>query len=233
MPFPTPALLGSASSQGPHRPVNADAHAHHKYNDRLAIAVVDGTGSTPEVAAFATIAAETAVRVAARRTPVWAVAAAAELCADPRVDFPQPDGAIIVATAELSGNWLIAWAGDCVAYTYDHEIVRRVSTPHNHGELLRHQGVPEQEARAHDHELYHSVARVPVRGISAVETDSPVLIISSDGLRLTPEELADVLTRHDDDLPTCAQELVTSARKHTADDITVVIAVHPFVQSSP
>lgn len=68
----TPHNVGIASDQGPTRPHNADAAAQHHWRDRLALAVVDGTGSTLDVES-AEHAAYHGIRCAARRSPMLAI----------------------------------------------------------------------------------------------------------------------------------------------------------------
>ncbi|MCP2262665.1 Serine/threonine protein phosphatase PrpC, partial [Streptoalloteichus tenebrarius] len=218
--------------KGPKRPLNADAYAHHVHNGRLAVAVVDGTGSTPEVAEFAQLAAQVAARVAARRTPVWGVMAAAELCADPTGAHPGPvtNGAIVVATAMPDREWLIAWSGDSDAYGWDADDrgVWRLTTPHTEGQRMREAGEADEEARRHDNVLLRSLRTAPTDGIDAVRSEARYLILASDGLhRLPADEMAAILTEHSDDPETCAQQLVKAGREHSNDDITVLVLQHP------
>lgn len=225
-----PVVVGCASEKGPKRPLNADAFSEHLFHDRLAIAVVDGTGSTPAVAEFATLAAGVAVRVAARHTPALGILAASELNADPTEKFPEPDGAIIVAVAQQDQPWLIAWAGDCVAYGWSGESVHRLTSPHTAGQRLRDQGADEATARAHDRQLFHGIGRVTVGSIPVVQTNSHVVVLSSDGLKLSEEHIANILAEQGNDLPLCAKKLIVAARTAgSKDDVTVVVAAksHP------
>ncbi|MCP2262567.1 Serine/threonine protein phosphatase PrpC [Streptoalloteichus tenebrarius] len=223
-------VLGAASEKGPKRPLNADAYAHHVHNGRLAVAVVDGTGSTPEVVEFAQLAAATAVRVAARRTPVWGVMAASDLNSDADGDGDgdgDPDGAIAVARA-IPGHqrWWTAWAGDCAIYRVITDgAVQRVTHPLTHGTLLRTQGASEEEARRYDHALTHTIGRGPIDGVWALRIVSPLLVLASDGLVLPESTMAEILTEHANDPETCAHELLKAGR--SGDDTTVVVAPHP------
>lgn len=222
-------LLGAATAQGPSRPRNADAHAHHVHHDVLAAAVVDGTGSSPEVADFAAVAATTAARVAARRTPVLGIVTAAEPYADPTTDLLKPSGAIVVAAVRPGGYWRIAWAGDSAAYGLkDDGSVRRFTVPHTVGEEMRRNGAPEAEAAAHDHQLLHSLAHVPVGGVEGVEAVARLLVLASDGLKLPRHTLAGLLTEHGHDPQTCADRLVAAARDHgSRDDVTALVIPYP------
>ncbi|MCP2259568.1 Serine/threonine protein phosphatase PrpC [Streptoalloteichus tenebrarius] len=223
-------VLGAASEKGPKRPLNADAYAHHVHNGRLAVAVVDGTGSTPEVAEFAQLAAQVAVRVAARRTPVRGVMAAAELCEDPTVEYPDPSGTIVVATMLPNGESLVAWAGDAAAYGYNPEAreVTRLTTPHTQGQMLREEGFSDEEARKYDNVITNSLTRATYHGVESFVTNRPLLILASDGLhRVTDDELTAIVREHSGDLETCAQQLVKAGREHSNDDITVLVVPHP------
>ena len=228
-----PAIVSRASKRGPQRPLNADVFAEHRFHDRLAIAVVDGTGSTPEVAEFATLAAQVAVRVAARRTPLLGVLAAYELNADPAAEFPKPDGAIVVATTQPNKSWSIAWAGDCMAYGYRDGVCTRLTSPHTAGQRLRDQGADEEIASAHDHQIFNGIGRAAAGGVPVVWTSAPVLVLTSDGLKLSEEQIGTILTGHKNDLSGCADELVIAARTaDSKDDITVIVATHSPVRAT-
>ncbi|MEU4805730.1 hypothetical protein [Actinosynnema sp. NPDC023587] len=224
--------VGTATSRGPRREVNADAHALAVHGGVTAVAVVDGTGSTPEVADFARVAATVAVGVAARRfSPVLGVVAAGEVYGDPVAGSARPDGAIVVAAAAAGRYWRIAWAGDSAAYGLkDDGTLHRFTTPHTQGQLLRDQGADEQEARGHDHQLLHSLGGVPVGGVEATEAVARLLVLASDGLTLPDDEFLALLADHGHEPQTCAERLVTASRKHSADDITVVVIPHPDTQ---
>ncbi|MFE9751583.1 PP2C family protein-serine/threonine phosphatase [Saccharothrix saharensis] len=222
----TPVQVGVATSRGPNRPLNADAHARHCYRGTFAAAVVDGTGSTPEVADFAHVAASVAARVAARETPVLGVVAAAAPYAE---DEDGPSGAIVVASVRRDGYWRIAHAGDSTAYGLrDDGTVRRFTTPHTLGEEMRQQGVPDAEATAHDHKLRHDLGRVPLYGVEGFEAIADLLVLASDGLKVPHEELERLLATHGHHPQRCAEELVAAARAHgSRDDVTVLVIPHP------
>ncbi|WP_461125167.1 PP2C family protein-serine/threonine phosphatase [Saccharothrix stipae] len=218
-----------ATSRGPNRPLNADAHAWHWYRGTFAAAVVDGIGSTPEVAEFAGVAASVAARMAARETPVLGVVAAATPYADHEADHVQPNGAIVVASVRVGGHWRVAYAGDSSAYGLkDDGTLHRFTTPHTLGEELRSQGAPEAEAAAHDHKLRHSLGRVSLYGVEGFEATARLLVLASDGLKLPREELRGLLLEHGDDPQRCADALLAAARERgSRDDVTVLIIPHP------
>ncbi|MER5263750.1 hypothetical protein ABTZ99_16925 [Actinosynnema sp. NPDC002837] len=221
---------GVATSQGPNRPLNADAHALHRHRGTFAAAVVDGTGSTPEVAHFARVAASVAARVAARETPVLGIVTAAIPYAEgDDDDSAEPNGAIVVASVRAGGYWRVAYAGDSSAYGLkDDGTLRRFTTPHTLGEEMRQQGVPEAEAAAHDHKLRHNLGRVPIYGVEGFEAVARLLVLASDGLKLPLDEFRDLLLEHGDDPQRCAEELVAATRaRGSRDDVTVLVIPHP------
>ncbi|NUT46463.1 MAG: hypothetical protein HOV94_03950 [Saccharothrix sp.] len=226
----TPTVrAGAATARGPNRPLNADAHALHRHRGTLAAAVVDGIGSTAAVADFATVAATVAARVAARTTPVLGVVAAATPYADHDALDAQPNGAIVVASVRSGGHWRIAYAGDSCAYGLkDDGTLHRFTTPHNLGEELRSQGVPDAEAAVHDNKLRHSLGDVPVNGVEAFEAVARLLVLASDGLKLPHERFAALLDEHAHDPQRCADELIAATRVHgSRDDVTVLVIPHP------
>ncbi|GAA1275759.1 hypothetical protein [Saccharothrix xinjiangensis] len=232
---PLRRTVGAATSRGPKRPRNADAHAVHVHHGVLAAAVVDGTGSEPEVVEFAAVAAGTAARVAARRTPVLGVVAAAEAWSDPDTDLVDPTGAIVVASVRPGGCWRIAWSGDSSAYGLkDDGSVRRFTAPHTLGEEMRRAGAPEAEAAAHDHQLRRSLARVPVDGVEGLQAIARVLVLASDGLKLPHDDLAALLAEHAHDPRSCAELLVGAARERgSRDDVTALVLPYPEADFEP
>ncbi|MFI9010714.1 PP2C family protein-serine/threonine phosphatase [Actinosynnema sp. NPDC053489] len=226
----TRVRVGAATSRGPSRPLNADAHALHWHRGTLAAAVVDGTGSTPEVAEFARVTSAVAARVAARETPVLGVVAASA----PYTDLEDaggagPNGAIVVASVRRGGYWRIAHAGDSSAYGLKEDgSLHRFTTPHTLGEELRQRGVPDAEAAAHDHKLRHNAGRVPLYGVEGVQAVAGLLVLASDGLKLPHERFRGLLVAHGHDPQRCAEELVDAARAHgSRDDVTVLVIPHP------
>ncbi|MCP2260950.1 Serine/threonine protein phosphatase PrpC [Streptoalloteichus tenebrarius] len=221
--------VGCASEKGPNRPRNADAHAHQTHKDHLAAVVVDGTGSTPEIAELAQQAATTAALTAAARTPLEGIVMAAQLGGEPDFCATPPSGAIVVAKAWSRRGWVIAWAGDCAAYGIGGSgRVARLTTPHTEGQRMRDRGEPEEAARKYDNVIYNSIFRSVHEGIPVVETAAPHVLLASDGLRLSEDEIAEIWGQHQTDLTTCAEQLLKAARECSQDDITVLIAEHPY-----
>lgn len=226
----TPHNVGIASDQGPTRPHNADAAAQHHWRDRLALAVVDGTGSTLDVVEFAEHAAYHGVRVAVRRSPLLAILAVAEAVADPLEGLPSPDGAMVVAVAEPGEPWYLAWTGDCKAYTWDGTQLHSITTAHTAGQRMRDAGEAESTARRQDHELYHSIARATISSVPTATTQHRVVVLISDGVQLPADRMRDIVATHVGNPTMCAQELVAAARAAgSKDDATALVAAHPYL----
>lgn len=223
--------VGAVTQRGPRRPHCGDAHATYVYRDTLAVVVVDGTGSTPEVADFAAHAAWVAARIAARTDPGYAILYAAGLNGDPVAGpddpLPDPDGAIVVATAHPITGWRIGTAGDCRAWTFDGQRVQRLTEDHTVGAMLRRLGVSDEVAAAHDRQLMHSLGRARPGAVPTTHTMDPVVVLGSDGLKLDENQIADILLNHVDDPVAAAPDLVKAAREHTTDDITALVARLP------
>ncbi|MCP2257603.1 Serine/threonine protein phosphatase PrpC [Streptoalloteichus tenebrarius] len=224
---PSPAV-GCASEKGPNRPLNADAYAYQTHEKHLAVVVTDGTGSTPEIAELAQQAATTAALTAAARTPLEGIVEASRLCGEPDYCLDRRSATIVVAKAWDGRGWVISWAGDSAAYRIGKSgKVTRLTTPHTQGQWLRDRGEPEEEARRADHMIYNDLSDCVHEGIPATTTRAPYLVLASDGLRLSEDEIAAIWARHQTDLTTCAEQLVKAARERSQDDITVVVAKHP------
>ncbi|MEV0675237.1 hypothetical protein AB0I60_01810 [Actinosynnema sp. NPDC050436] len=225
-------LVGLVSVTGARRPRNCDRAAHEVVGGVVAGAVVDGSGSTPESARLAADAAPVAARVTARRrSPVHGIATASELCFDPDDPLSGATGAIVAAVSRPGLRWLVGWAGDSTATAVrDDGRAHRVTTPHTYGQKLRARGEQESVARTHDHRLVNDLARVGWYGVSGVEVTkpTPVLVLASDGLKITVEQVAGIAADHPADPGACARALVSAAQAAgSGDDITVLVLHHP------
>lgn len=225
------ATVGIATAQAG-RPVNADAAAQHRFPDEdgvLLVAVVDGTGSTPEVATAAYLAAECAVRIGARDGVREGVLVAARMLANPFQDFPDPDCVIIVAEVPPGDPTRLDYAGDCDGFGFDGTELRQLTVPHTHGQRLRDAGEPEETARQHDHEVYNSVGRATDTTISTATTTDPITVLVSDGVTkaLSHNQIADIIAQHADDADACAQALVNTAvaARPRGDNVTAAVIV--------
>lgn len=173
------------------------------------------------------MAAAAAARVAARRDPGYAIRYAAELNADPAQALPQPDGAIVVATAHPGTGWRVANAGDCTAFSFDGRRATLLTEDHTVGRLLRTLGLAEEIAASRDRGLTHSIGRARIGMVPAARTEDRDVVLGSDGLRLSKEQVTAILLDHAADPAAAAPDLVSAARAHTSDDITAVVALRP------
>lgn len=233
--------VGVATDRGPRRRLNADAFAAHRFGDTQAVVVLDGSGSTPEVAEFAGNAAWVAARVAARKGPSYAILHAAELNANPDngpgtgsdAGLPEPDGAIVVATVHPTAGWSIAYAGgDCAAFSVHDGHARRVTRAHTVGQVLRDLGQPDDVATGRDHLLIHSLGRARPGTVPLRRFQTPIVVLGSDGLKLTEAQIAEVIGDHHADpaaAAAIASDLVAAARPRSTDDITALVAFAPTV----
>jgi serine/threonine protein phosphatase PrpC len=125
----------------------------------------------------------------------------------------------------------IAHVGDCCAYGWDGVELHQLTTKHTHGERLRQQGVPEHEAVRHDHKIITSIARATVATVAVTSTSDPVVLLTSDGVKLDQEQLTAILRDHDfahGDPFLCASAVLAAAEQAgTRDNASVAVIVHP------
>lgn len=227
----TLAVVGTATRQGTQRSLLCDAFAEHRFPhpsrqrpDILAVAVVDGTGSSPAVAEAAYLAAEVAARVAARHNTIAGVLAATQLLANPAVPIPAPDGSLVLARLRR-GAATIAHVGDCRAYGWNHQRLHPYTVDHTLGQRLRAHGAPDEQAAGHDHQTVNSIARATISTITISTISDPLIVLTTDGVHqaVTHDQIAAILAEHNDP-GACADALVVAA--HTArpqDDATAVV----------
>jgi hypothetical protein len=228
----TAVMVGIATSQG-RRGHNADATAEHGVASTgiLAVAVVDGTGSTAEVAETMPLVAQVAARYGCRYGAMPGVLAATAMLADPVTEFPEPDGVMVLAVIRPGEPIVIAHVGDCRAYGWTESgELHRLTVDHTKGQRLRHEGVTDQEAAGYDHVVINSIARATVGTVALVETFDPRVILTSDGVHsvLTEDAITTIAREHDSDPQSCAEALVTAARETSPrDDATAAVIVRP------
>lgn len=234
----TLAVVGTATRQGTQRRMLCDAVAEHRFPhptghppDVLAVAVVDGTGSSPAVAEAAYLAAEVAARVAARHNTIAGVLAATQLLANPTVPIPAPDGSLVLARLRR-GAATIAHVGDCRAYGWTHRRLHPYTVDHTLGQRLRAQGAPDEQAAGHDHQTVNSIARATISTITVTTIDDPLIVLTTDGVHqaLTHDQIAAILTDHDDDPGACADALVAAAHAARPQDDATAVAIHRSAQ---
>lgn len=218
-------LTGGQSRQGRKRLLCADAHHIHAADAAVIGVVVDGTGSTAEVAEHARHVAYLAARTAVHRSPVEAVFTAHQVSGDGK-----PSGTIIVAASIGSGHWNLAWAGDSPAYGLCDGRWQQLTFPH-HAAVLADLGWMDAEvAAARPRALYNSLSGVGVYGITGRQIKADVLVLTSDGAAITTERVAKVLSRLHAENPEpqpFAEALVAQAAETCGDDITAVVLFHP------
>jgi PPM family protein phosphatase len=229
----TPAV-GMSSSRG-HRELNCDVAADYRFsgNRVLAAAVVDGSGNSLEVADIAFLAAHTAVRVGARKGALAGLLAATELIADPIVEFPKPDGVMVLAVCRPHEPTVIVHVGDCAAFAYDERDspeLRRLTEDHTKGQRMRLHGEPEDEAAKRDRLVTTSIGRATVGTVFRTETIAPTVVLASDGVhrKLSLEDMTSIVAQHYTEPTRCAELLVDAARSAgSRDDATAVVLTHP------
>ncbi|MEV8395938.1 MULTISPECIES: SpoIIE family protein phosphatase [unclassified Streptomyces] len=199
--------------------------------DIVAAAVVDGIGSTDEVAAFAAIAAEVAVRVGARKTGPIGILAAAELVAAPAAAAIEPDGVAVLAIAEPGEPTRIAWTGDSRAYEWDGKALHQRSTDHTVGQYLRYNEVAIELAEAHDNWIRTSLGRSSIATVHQAEiAGDAMVVLTSDGVHdHVPHSEMEALIRGHDGAPQALADAIVAAARPNAegyrDDATVVVLI--------
>lgn len=220
-----------ASRQGV-REYCADAAAIHTPpgSSIVAAAVVDGIGSTAEVAAWAHVAAEVAARVGARRTAMMGLLAAAELTAAPAAEMA-PDGVAVVAVAHPGDEVSIAWTGDARAYGWDGSRLLQYSTDQTMGEWLRVSGGPAVDlstAAGHDHWILSTLGRASIAAVRTTQIPDGLIILTSDGVHdaLEREVMERLVKEYAGDPQALADALVSAVGDDGdgyRDDATVVV----------
>jgi protein phosphatase len=226
--------VGVSSSRG-NRDFNCDTAADYWFpaNGVLTAAVVDGTGNSLEVAHIAFLAAHAAVRVGARKGAVPGLLAATELIADPTVEFPKPDGVMVLAVCRPRQPTVIVHVGDCAAFAYDERDnvgLCRLTEDHTKGQRMRLHGHPEDEAAKRDRIITNSIGRATIGAITLTETSAHTVVLVSDGVHraLSIEDMKAILREHHTEPATCAGLLVDAARSAgSGDDATALVLTHP------
>lgn len=230
--------VGTATSQG-RRAHNADAAALCRVpsTDVVAAALADGMYSTADVAETAYLAVQVAARVGARKGALAGLLAAAELVAEPTVEFPDPDGALVLAVARPHQPVVITYVGDCRAYGYSDGRLYPLTVDHTKGVRLRHEGVAESDAARYDSVPTTSFGRATVATVALVETDHPIVVLTTDGVHtvLSHERLEGIVAGYMTTGPAaCASALVDAARRASPnDDATAVVLTRPPAAEHP
>lgn len=218
-------LTGAEIRQGRKRPLCADAYHIHTTDTAVIGVVVDGTGSTAEVAEHARHTAYLAARTAAHRTPVEAIFTAHQVSGDGK-----PSGTITVAASIGDGHWNLAWAGDSPAYGLCDGTWRQLTFPHHAATLAELGWMDAETAAAHPRALYNNLSGVGVYGITGRQVKADGLVLTSDGAAITTTKVPDVLGRLHAQNPepqAFAEALATEAAETCGDDITALVLFHP------
>jgi PPM family protein phosphatase len=218
-----------ASRQGT-RAYYSDAPVVHRlpHSEVVAAAIVDGIGSSAEVAEFAQLAAQVAARVGARKTARLGVLAAAELVEAPGGTDIEPDGVAVLAVLAPDGVVSVAWTGDSRAYAWrDGELVQ-LTGDMTIGTYLRSNGFPLPDDAPHDNWLATSLGRSSVATVHHIRSETDLLVLTSDGVhkQTAHERMAEIVAAHADHPQALADELVAAAGTDAdgyRDDATAVV----------
>ena len=227
-----PPAVGIATSLGG-RPANADhATYHRRPNGTTAVALADFIGSEPDAVEGAHVAAEFAARIGARHNAMEGVNAAAAAFRDTDLEFPTPDGVIVMAVARPGEPNVIAHLGDCAGYAFDGTELTPLTTAQTKAQRLLHEGhADDDKIRRTHHVPITSLARAAPTTISLAETFAQVIVLLSDGVHgaCPHQQLADIVRAHAEDAQACAQALVDAARKNrpNGDNATAAVLIHP------
>lgn len=224
-------LVGSFSGKGK-REFNCDCVAEHRIASTrtVAVALVDGMGNSSDVAGDAFLCAHAAARVAANKGAIPGVLAATDILgADPAVEFPAPDGVLVLAISRPGEAFTIGAIGDAAAFAHDpaaEVALKKLTEDHTLGQRMRLRGEPEETAAKYDSMISTSIGRASVGTITVVTTDAPEVVLASDGVhRVLPErEIAAILAQHPVDADAAATALGEAAQgAGGADDASVAV----------
>jgi protein phosphatase len=219
-----------ASRQGT-RTFNCDAAVIHQVADAgpVAAAVIDGIGSSAEVAAYANLAAQVAARVGARRGAILGVLAAADLNTGPAGTRIEPDGVAALAIAYPDGATSIAWTGDSRAYGYDGRQLHQLTTDMTVADYLRANGFPVEATIAHEDWIRTSLGRSTINTVHHTGVEHRLILLTSDGVhkQITDEHLTDIVRAHAGHGPAALAEAIVNAPQTDdegyRDDATAIV----------
>lgn len=221
-----------ATRQGT-REANADAAAVHTlYDGTVGAAIVDGIGSSAEIAAYAHLAAHVAARVGPRRSSILGLLAAADLNAAPFSEPIRPDGvAVLAVAAPGEDETSIAWTGDARAYGYDGDQLHRRTTDMTVADYLRVNGFPVEATIRHEDWIRASLGRSSINTIHQARINDRLILLSSDGVhkQMADERLAELVREHADDPQALADAVVAEPQADEdgyRDDATVIVILH-------
>lgn len=210
----------------------------------VAVALIDGIGDTPDTARKATVLAEVAACVGARRGPLAGLLAAAEVVSSGTADPTRPNAVGAVAVTYPDGQTVIAHCGDVRAHTWNGTTAGLHTTDHTLYELLASHTTDRRlfellvgmDHNGSVHDLGDAVrttlARATVGSITTGTTRDPLVILTSDGVhkRMSDTDIA-LFAEHTPDPQTLAGLLVSAALQGDAPDgldntTAAVIRIH-------
>lgn len=201
---------------------NCDAAVAAVSPATTAVALIDGIGSSDEIAYTAQLLAEVAARVGVRKGPLLGLLAAGELIDGPGPESPKPNAVGAVAVV-YPGDMatVIAHVGDVRVYSWTDGVLTSHTTDHTVGELLRQVGVEEQQSVLHDNWVRTTLGRLTVGSIPLVDVQAKVVVMTSDGVHkvLTDDQIASVVAEHEHDPQELADALVEAALAVVPEDI--------------
>lgn len=230
----TSVTIGLSTRPGTAGPSGDAAVVHTMADQTTASAVVDGIGHSDRVSSVATLLAEVAARVTARRGALAGLLSAGELVADPGAEEgPEPDAVAVVAvTAPGDDTTRIAWVGDARAWGWDGTRLRQYSTDQTMGEFLRVYGGPAAElADQHDVWVRASLATAVVATVREAEIPDRLVLLTTDGVHDTVghDEFEAVVRAHENHPQALTDALTAAAREGRTgerDDATAVALLH-------
>ncbi|MGG7571199.1 hypothetical protein [Streptomyces sirii] len=226
--------IGLSTRPGTAGPSGDAAVVHTLADQTVAAAIVDGIGHSERVSCVATLLAEVAARVAARRGTLPGLLSAAELVADPGAEeVAEPDAVAVVAvTAPGDDTTRIAWVGDARAWGWDGTRLRQYSTDQTMGQFLRVYGGPAVElADHHDVWVRASLATAVVATVREAEISDRLVLLTTDGIHdiVGHDEVEALVRAHEDHPQALTDALAAAAREDRTgerDDATAVALLH-------
>jgi serine/threonine protein phosphatase PrpC len=206
-----------------HRSHQCDATATYTHSERRAYALLDGIGSSDEVAAWTRSAARRLARAAAVRgnaeQGLRAVHAVAAL--EPGRDKPWADlpAAVAVVALAAPGQPLqVAWCGDPRAYLQAGGRLWRLTTDHNQRQVLLDQGLkPGPYDRNTVTSWLGDTAPDPTIGAVTAAARGRLLLASDGAYEPLEDSGRDLAAYLDGSVRRAAHALTTAAIEHATD----------------
>lgn len=208
-----------ATRQGTDAPNCDRAAIYTSRIGRTAGAVIDGTGHEDTIAEVMHAVATVAARVGAQRGALAGLMSGAELVTDRGLQGDGPTGVGVLAVA-YDDCTDVAWIGDCRAYGWDGEELRRYTTDHTLGEQLRQNGAPWEVSEDHNNWITTTLCLATIATIRKVEVPAgQTVILTSDGVHdaVDHERLVQIVREHAGDPQALAAALVAEPKDLDVD----------------